>query len=147
MNQDFVDLLRAFGASDVRFMVVGAYALGVHGRPRATGDLDVWIEATPANAVRVIQALAEFGAPLADVAVADFAQPGIVFQMGLPPGRIDVLTQITGVAFADAWPSRVRAAFGPVEVDVIGREAFIANKRATGRAKDLGDIEALGDLV
>ncbi len=147
MNQDFVDLLRAFGAHDVRFMVVGAYALGVHGRPRATGDLDVWIEATPANAVRVIEALADFGAPLADVAVADFAQPGIVFQMGLPPGRIDVLTQITGVAFADAWPNRVRAAFGPVEVDVIGREAFIANKRATGRAKDLGDIEALGDLV
>jgi hypothetical protein len=147
MNQDFVDLLRAFGAHDVRFLVVGAYALGVHGRPRATGDLDVWIEATPANAARVIEALADFGAPLADVAVADFAQPGIVFQMGLPPGRIDVLTQITGVAFAEAWPNRVRAAFGPVEVDVIGREAFVANKRATGRAKDLGDIEALGDLV
>jgi len=147
MNQDFVDLLRTFAAHDVRFLVVGAYALGVHGRPRATGDLDVWIEATPANAVRVIEALADFGAPLADVDVLDFAQPGIVFQMGLPPGRIDVLTEITGVAFADAWPNRVRAAFGPVEVDVIGREAFITNKRATGRAKDLGDVESLGDPI
>jgi len=89
----------------------------------------------------------EFGAPLADVAAADFATPGVVFQMGLPPVRIDVLTELTGLAFADAWPGRVRAPFGPVDVDVIGRDAFIANKRATGRAKDLGDVEALGELA
>ena len=145
MNQDFVDLLRAFVDHDVRFMVVGAYALGVHGRPRATGDLDVWIDATPSNAAQVMQALAAFGAPLADVTAADFATPGVVFQMGLPPVRIDVLTELTGLTFADAWPARVRAPFGPVEVDVIGREAFIANKRATGRAKDLGDVESLGE--
>ena len=143
MNQDFVDLLRAFGAHDVRFLVVGAYALGVHGRPRATGDLDLWVEATAGNAAKVMRALAEFGAPLADVSAADFARPGIVFQMGLPPARIDVLTEITGVSFADAWAGRVRAPFGPVDVDVIGREAFIRNKRATGRAKDLGDVESL----
>ena len=145
MNQDFVDLLRAFVDHDVKFLVVGAYALGVHGRPRATGDLDVWIDATPANAARVMQALAAFGAPLADVAAADFAKPGVVFQMGLPPVRIDILTELTGLAFADAWPTRVRAPFGPVEVDVIGRDAFIANKRATGRARDLGDVESLGE--
>ncbi len=143
MNQDFVDLLRAFGAHDVRFLVVGAYALGVHGRPRATGDLDVWVEATPSNAVNVMRALAEFGAPLAEVRAADFARPGIVFQMGLPPSRIDVLTEITGVSFAEAWPDRVRAPFGPVHAEVIGREAFITNKRATGRARDLGDVESL----
>ena len=145
MNQDFVDRLRAFGAHDVRFLVVGAYALGVHGRPRATGDLDVWVEATAHNAAKVMQALTAFGAPLADVAAADFTRPGIVFQMGLPPARIDVLTAITGVSFAEAWADRVRAPFGPVEVDVIGREAFIRNKRATGRTKDLGDIESLDD--
>jgi len=102
MNQDFVDLLRAFGAHDVRFLVVGAYALGVHGRPRATGDLDVWVEATADNAAKVMRALADFGAPLADVSAADFGQPGIVFQMGLPPARIDVLTTITGVSFVGA---------------------------------------------
>jgi len=147
MNQDFVDLLRAFVDHDVRFLVVGAYALGVHGRPRATGDLDVWVDATPSNAARVMQALAAFGAPLADVAAADFATPGVVFQMGLPPVRIDVLTELTGLAFADAWPGRVRAPFGPVDVDVIGRDAFIVNKRATGRAKDLGDVESLGELA
>lgn len=145
MNQDFLDLLRAFAAHDVRFLVVGAYALGVHGRPRATGDLDLWIDATPANAVNVMQALAEFGAPLTEVSAADFATPGIVFQMGLPPARIDVLTNISGVTFAEAWPTRVRAPFGPIDVDVIGREAFIKNKRATGRTKDLGDIESLDD--
>ncbi len=145
MNQDFVDLLRAFSAHDVRFLVVGAYALGVHGRPRATGDLDLWVEATPSNAENVMRALAEFGAPLTEVRAADFARPGIVFQMGLPPSRIDVLTEITGVSFAEAWPGRVRAPFGPVDVDVIGREAFITNKRATGRAKDLGDVESLDD--
>lgn len=145
MNQDFVDLLRAFGAHDVRFLLVGAYALGVHGRPRATGDLDVWVEATADNAVKVMRALADFGAPPADVSAADFARPGIVFQMGLPPARIDVLTDLTGVSFAEAWAGRVRAPFGPVEVDVIGREAFIRNKRATGRAKDLGDVESLDD--
>lgn len=145
MNQDFLDLLRAFAAHDVRFLVVGAYALGVHGRPRATGDLDVWVEAAPDNAARVMLALAAFGAPLAEVSAADFARPGIVFQMGLPPARIDVLTEITGVTFAEAWSSRVRAPFGPLDVEVIGRDAFIKNKRATGRAKDLGDIESLDD--
>ncbi|WP_396624651.1 hypothetical protein [Luteitalea sp.] len=145
MNEDFVDLLRAFADHEVRFLVVGAYALGVHGRPRATGDLDVWVDPTPSNAARVMAALATFGAPLSDVSETDFARPGIVFQMGLPPVRIDVLTELTGITFAEAWPTRVRAPFGPVEVDVIGRAAFIANKRATGRAKDLGDIESLGE--
>lgn len=144
MNQDFVDLFLAFSAHDVRFLVVGAYALGVHGRPRATGDLDVWVDATPENADRVMRALEEFGAPLRDVQSADFSRPGIVFQMGLPPVRIDILTTVTGLVFAEAWPGRVRADFGGVNVPVIGRAAFIANKRATGRLKDLGDIEALG---
>jgi len=144
MNQDFVDLLRAFIAREARFLVVGAYALGVHGRPRATGDLDVWVEATPENAARVVLALRDFGAPLAEVTADDFSRPGTVFQMGLAPRRIDVLTELTGLAFAEAWPTRVRAAFGPVDVDFIGREAFIRNKRATGRAKDLGDVESLG---
>jgi hypothetical protein len=105
----------------------------------------VWIDATPANAAKVMQALTAFGAPLAEVGAADFARPGIVFQMGLPPSRIDVLTELSGVTFAEAWPDRVRAPFGPVEVDVIGREAFIRNKRATGRTRDLGDVESLDD--
>lgn len=145
MNQDFVDLLRAFGDHSVRFLIVGAYALGVHGRPRATGDLDVWIDPMPANAARVMAALREFGAPLEHVTEEDFGRAGIVFQMGLPPLRIDVLTELSGLTFGEAWPDRVHARFGTVTADVIGRDAFIRNKRATGRLKDLGDIESLGE--
>ena len=144
MNQDFVDLLRAFIAREVRFLIVGAYALGIHGRPRATGDLDVWVEATPENAARLIHALADFGAPLDQISHHELSQPGVVFQIGLPPRRIDVLTELTALTFGEAWPGRLRGPFGPIEVDYLGREAFIANKRATGRARDLSDIESLG---
>jgi hypothetical protein len=143
MNPDFVDLLRAFIAADVRFLIVGAYALAIHGRPRATGDLDVWVEPTAANADRVMQALGEFGAPLAEISGADFVRPGVTYQIGVPPGRIDILTDLTGLTFADAWADRVRRPFGDLEVDFISRAAFIRNKRATGRPKDLGDIEGL----
>lgn len=143
MNPDFVDLLRSFVAHDVRFLVVGAYALAVHGRPRATGDMDVWVDATPENAPRIFSALAEFGAPLQNVTEADFSHPGIVYQMGLPPGRIDVLTALTGVTFSEAWPERVQQPLDDMHIPVIGRDAFIRNKRATGRARDLGDIEDL----
>jgi len=143
MNPDFVDLLRAFVAADVRFLVVGAYALALHGRPRATGDLDIWIEATPANAVRVMRALAAFGAPLADISESDFAREGVVYQIGVPPGRIDILTALTGLSFGEAWTGRLERPFGDVQVSFIGRDAFVRNKRATGRAKDLADIEGL----
>ena len=145
MNQDFLDLLRAFIDHNVRFLIVGAYALGVHGRPRATGDLDVWVDPTPDNAANVLAALEQFGAPTAQVRAEDFSRPGIVFQMGLPPLRIDVLTELSGLTFHEAWSTRTQAAFGPITADVIGRAAFIKNKRATGRARDLGDVEALGE--
>jgi hypothetical protein len=143
MNQDFVDLLRAFAAADVRFLVVGAYALAHHGRPRATGDLDIWVDATSENAARVMRALAAFGAPLVDVDERDFASPGVVYQIGVPPGRIDVLTELTGITFAEAWPGRESGRFGELTVDFLGRDAFIRNKRATGRAKDIADLEGL----
>jgi hypothetical protein len=143
MNQDFIDLLRAFVAADVRFLIVGAYALAVHGRPRATGDLDVWVEASPANAMRVMRGLAAFGAPLAHVSEDDFATPGVTYQIGVAPGRIDILTELTGLTFAEAWPDRLHRPFGYLDVDFIGLSSFIRNKRATGRPKDLGDIDGL----
>ena len=118
--------------------------LAVHGRPRATGALDIWVDATPTSASVVVAALRQYGAPLSGVSETDFERPGIVFQMGLPPLRIGVLTQLSGITFVEAWPERTQADFGLVAVDVIGRDAFIKNKRATGRARDLGDIESLG---
>ena len=143
MNPDFVDLLRAFADAEVRCLVVGAYALAHHGRPRATGDLDIWVEPSPSNAPRVIRALAAFGAPLQEIREDDFARPGAVFQIGVPPGRIDVLTELSGITFAEAWPGREPGRFGDLTVDFLGREAFIRNKRATGRLRDLSDIEDL----
>jgi hypothetical protein len=143
MNPDFVDLLRAFAGADVRFMIVGAYALAVHGRPRATGDLDIWIDATPENAPRVMQALTTFGAPLGEITEADFARPGVVYQMGVPPGRIDILTELTGLTFERAWADRIHRPFGEIEADFIDRASFLRNKRATGRLKDLSDIEGM----
>jgi len=145
MNPDFLDLLRAFVDADVRFLIVGAYAMALHGRPRATGDLDIWIEATTENARRTLRALGEFGAPLAEISEADLATPGVVYQIGVPPGRIDLLTDLTGITFAEAWLDRMHRPFGDIEVDFIGRASFLRNKRATGRPKDLLDIEGLDE--
>ena len=103
LAKDFRDLLRVFVAYDVRFLVVGAYALAVLGRPRATGDLGVWVDATPDNAPRTLAALHEFGAPLHELSLDDLSRPGVVYQIGLPPLRIDILTAIDGVTFSVAW--------------------------------------------
>lgn len=143
MNQDYLDLFRALSEASAEFLLVGAYALGVHGRPRATGDIDLLIRPSRENATRVMRALIDFGAPLHDLTEDDLATPGIVFQMGVPPRRIDLLTQISGVSFDDAWSSKVRAPFGDQEIFVIGREALIKNKRATGRPKDALDADDL----
>jgi|CZKU01.1.fsa_nt_gi hypothetical protein len=146
MNADFLDLLTALSAVEARFLVVGGYAVGVHGRPRATKDLDVWIEPSADNARRVIQALRDFGAPLGDLTERDLEAPGTGFKMGEPPARIDVLTQIEGVRFEDAWPRRLETSFGSVRCAVIGRIDLLTNKRAAGRPQDLADVAALERL-
>lgn len=147
MNEDFRDLLAALLAAQARFLVVGAHALAVHGVPRATGDLDVWIAADPTNAQRVWSALLRFGAPVAAMGVSldDLTLPDRVVQIGLPPRRIDILTSISGVAFDEAWPDRVTHEVGGLAVPFLGRAALVRNKRATGRTKDRADLEALGE--
>ena len=146
MNQDFLDLLTAFNDAETIYLIVGAYAVGVHGHPRATKDLDVWVDASPANALRVMTALRSFGAPLDGVDQADFERPGTGFMMGQPPRRIDVLTEISGVDFQQAWPRRVRANFADVPVHVIGFDDLLANKQKAGRDQDIADIRALERL-
>jgi hypothetical protein len=143
MNRDFLDILRALLDAEARFIIVGAYAVNVYIDPRATGDLDIWVEPTPDNAVKVMQALREFGAPLTELSEADFASPGVIFQIGVPPRRIDMLTQISGIEFTEAWRERAEYPFGPFTVPFLGRETLIKNKRATGRPKDLSDLDAL----
>ena len=147
MNEDFRDLLRALLDEGVRFLVAGAHALAVHGVPRATGDLDIWVERDPENANRLWRALATFGAPVEALGVTrrDFATPGQVIQIGLPPRRIDILTDLTGVEFAEAWRARTTVDLEGLEIPVIGRSTLVENKRATGRLRDRADLEALGE--
>jgi hypothetical protein len=147
MNPDFLDLLRSLLAADVRFMVVGAYAVGVHGRPRATKDLDVWVEPSAENAPKVIRALVAFGAPLMGLTARDLESPGVGLQVGMEPLRIDLLTRVSGPTFEEAWPTHIEAAFAEgVRCPVIGLDSLLANKRAAGRPQDLADVAALEKL-
>jgi hypothetical protein len=143
VNRDFSDLLSAFNARGVDYLVVGAHALAAHGHVRATKDLDVWVRPERGNAERVLQALADFGAPVKDLTQDDLCSPELIFQIGVAPLRIDVITGISGVEFAAAWEGRVHAKFGDVPVCVLSRRHLIENKRTAGRLQDLADVERL----
>lgn len=143
LNRDFTDMLSALSANEVEFLLVGAHALGFHGLPRATGDLDLWVRPSKDNAQRVWKALAEFGAPLGDVTEEDFSKPGVVFQIGVEPSRIDILTHIDGVEFDEAWEGREKTILNSIPVCVLGRKHFIRNKKAVGRPKDVADVSQL----
>lgn len=143
MSPDFKDLLSAFNAHRVEYLVVGAHALAAHGHVRATGDLDVWVRSDPDNARRVLQAVRAFGAPLHDLTEADLTVPGTVFQIGVAPIRIDVLTSIDGVTFEEAWTDRITANFVDLPVPVLSARHLIRNKRAVGRPQDLADVDWL----
>jgi hypothetical protein len=145
MNPDFADMLSALSAAGVDFLIVGAHALAAHGVPRATGDLDIWIRPTPENAARTLRALTAFGAPLDDLSVDDLTRPDTVFQIGLPPARIDILSGITGVTFDAAWARRVQIELPGGTVAVLSRADYITNKKAVGRPKDLADMALLDE--
>lgn len=148
MTDDWFDVIAAMLDADVRFLIVGAHALAVHGVPRGTQDLDIWIEPTAENALRVRRALDDFGAPVDALGITteDLVREATVIQFGLPPNRIDLLTALTGVAdFAAAWLGREEHEVRSRRVPFLGRSTLVANKRATGRTKDLADLEALGE--
>jgi hypothetical protein len=143
VNSDFSDLLRLFSDNGVRYLVIGGYAVIQHGEPRFTRDLDLWVGTDPANAAAVYQSLAEFGAPLAGLTEADFAEEGYFYQMGVPPVRVDILMGIPGLQFAEAWERRVQVTFDDLPVMFISREDLIISKRASGRPQDLLDADLL----
>lgn len=143
LNEDYRDILSAFAEEGVRYLLVGAFAMAAHDRPRTTGDIDLWVEPTPENSSRVFAALERFGAPTGEIAPEDLRVPDVVFQIGVAPRRIDILTSIDGVAFDEAWPERFPVDVAGLAIPVIGRAHLIRNKRATGRQKDLADAEAL----
>lgn len=140
LNRDFTDILSAFIEERVEFLVVGGYAMAFHGYVRATGDIDLWIRSTPENAERVWKALNTFGAPLFDLTKEDLQTPGMVFQMGLPPSRIDIITEIDGVEFEEAWKKRNTIEYKESLIPLIDKHLLLVNKKATGRPKDLNDV-------
>ena len=144
MNPHFVEILRAFRDEAVEYLVIGAHALAAHGHVRATLDIDLWVRPTPENARRTWRALQRFRAPLAKMRVEDFAEPAVLYQIGLPPSRIDIMTSVTGLEFEAAWPNRIMATFGDVTTPVLGLDDMRTAKRAAGRLKDLADLEELG---
>ncbi len=140
LDQDFNEFVALLATHDVRYMIVGGYALAAHGLPRATGDLDAWIWADPINAQRLLIALDEFGLGGVGIEEADLTSPDRVIQLGYPPYRIDLLTQISGVEFEKAWARHIEVILDGVKVPFIGREDLIVNKRATGRPQDIADV-------
>lgn len=147
LQSDWIALLREFNAAGVEYMVIGAAAIAYHGYPRATRDLDVWVRPSPENARSVYRALARFGAPMDQVTVADFEHDDTVWQLGVEPLRIDVLTGIEGVNFDEAWPRRAFAKLDGLDVPVISKPDLVRNKRAVGRHQDLADLELLGEAT
>lgn len=144
---DFKELLALFNAHHVDYLIVGGYALAFHGAPRFTGDLDIFVRPDAGNARRIVAALAAFGFASAGLAPSDFDHPDQVVQLGVPPVRIDLVTSISGVSWDSAWAGRIEGCYGEVPAPYIGREQLVANKRATGRTKDLADLEGLGEGV
>ena len=142
-NPDFKDLLSALNDEGADFLIVGAHAVMFFTTPRYTKDLDIWVRPSPENAVRVYNALASFGAPLAELTIEDLSIDGTIFQIGIAPNRIDVLTTIEGVRFEDAWARKVPSSYGGVPISILGFDDLVANKTAVARPQDMLDLELL----
>jgi len=143
MDANYTDMLKCLNNAGVDYILVGGWAVNMYGYIRATVDLDIWILADRANAQRVYAALGEFGAPISEVKPEDFAEDGIIFQIGVAPCRIDIITRISGVTYTDATNRTVAKEIDGIPVKVISIDDLIANKKASGRTKDLADVEVL----
>ena len=143
LNEDYRDMLQILLGNKVRFLVVGAYAMGAYGFPRATGDFDIWVDTSPENSKKVYSSLSRFGAPLTEISEETFTQEDIVFQIGIAPRRIDILTHIDGVRFKDAYESKVVIEVEGLPIPFISKNDLIKNKRSTGREKDKLDADYL----
>ena len=144
IQTDFKELLELLNANSVKYMIVGGYALAFHGAPRYTGDIDIFIKPDMENARRMMKALDEFGFGSVGIDISDFINEDNVVQLGVPPVRIDIITSMSGVAWEEAFLSKVEGKYGDVPVFYIGIDQFIKNKKSIGRKKDLADLEALG---
>ena len=143
LPSDFKDFLQLLNENHVEYLLVGGYAVSYHGHPRTTGDMDIWVDTTPENAVRVVAALQSFGFGSTAPAPEMFSQPDLVIRMGNPPLRIELLTGISGVEFGDCWKARETAVLDGITVNIINLDSLKANKKASGRLKDLNDLANL----
>lgn len=147
LNDDYKEILHILSKNKVRFLVVGAYAMGVHGYPRATGDLDIWVDSSSDNSELIYKSLMEFGAPLSDINRDTFTEEGIVLQIGIAPRRIDIITLIDGVDFRSAYGEKFVVELEGVTIPFLSKEALIKNKESTGRDKDKVDVQYLKNTV
>jgi hypothetical protein len=145
VQKDFEELFEFLNEKKVKYLIVGGYALAFHGAPRYTGDMDIYVKADSKNAKLIISALEKFGFGKLDISKSDFEKPDMVIQLGFPPVRVDFITSLTGVTWKEAYSKRLRGKYRGVYVNYIGRKQLIKNKKATGRKKDIADIEALGE--
>lgn len=143
LSRDFRELLECFARHEVRFLIVGSWALAAHGHPRMTKDLDIWVLADSANADAVIEALVDFGFGDLDLTAEDFLESDMVVQLGYPPNRVDLLTSPDGVDFESCWADRLDVTMDGLDVPFIGLEGLKQNKRSSGRPQDLVDIQIL----
>ena len=143
LNEDYKDILQLLLQEKVKFLIVGAYALGVYGYPRATGDIDIWVEPSQENAKKIFDVLCKFGSPIKGISRETFSTKGIIFQIGLPPRRIDLITDIDGVKFTNAYKNKKTITLQNLRIPFLSLKDLIRNKESTGRAKDLLDVQYL----
>ena len=143
LNKDYKEMLQLLLEEQVNFILVGAYALGAHGYPRATGDIDIWVKADEINSISIYKALERFGTPVDQITVNDFAQKGIVFQIGVTPRRIDIITQLDGVLFDEADEDKIIVEVEGLKLPILSFDKLIKNKLSTGRERDELDVKLL----
>ena len=143
LNQDFREFIELLNSNEVEYLVVGGYAVGFHGSPRFTGDIDFWLAISRTNASKIMKVLSDFGFTSLDITEDDFLNQDLIIQLGYEPVRIDLLTSVTGLNFQDCFPRRMEADFSGLKVNFIHLNDLKINKSLTGRNKDLGDLDSL----
>lgn len=143
MDKNYLDLLRLLNEHEVRYLIIGGYAVVHYSEPRYTKDLDIWIDPSLLNAKRVLSALREFGAPIDNLTIKDLSTPGLIYIFGVPPLRVDLLNRPKGATFSQSWKSREKLKLGAVGANFIGLDNLIKLKKAAGRPQDLADLEKL----
>lgn len=143
LNEDYKDMLHVLSDENVKFILIGAYAMAAHGYPRATMDIDIWIMPSPENADAVFKALQRFGAPLQNLTKEDLQTDGTIFQIGVAPRRVDIITGVSGLRFEETYQKSLLINIEGIDVRIPAIDDLICNKQATGRAKDMADVEAL----